>query len=645
MIGNKIYGFEIIQKLGEGGTGSVYKGYNEFTDSFCAIKFIKEKFSFKKEIIVNFLEETKIILALSHPCIVKIINFGMIEERPFIIMEYINGLTLDNWMKKSKISSQTEIIDLILKIADIIKFVHNNNPPVIHCDLKPSNIFITNDNNIKITDFGSAYFLFNSLEFNTVRTEITESLSSEKQDINGYFMRNVLNYRTVSGTYFYTDPQIFLSGDFGFYNDIYSIGVLLYRLLTDIIPVGYFELPSKINKSLNIFDKIIIKCLHNDINKRYSDIDELMEDLRKIKHSYFSVGSTLLHNFTGINYIPTTMFLDLYENLLLLKPRQDQYNVEEYIIPEEKKIFIEQTQIYNSRKLNHYLSKLEYFLKLGKFTSDDENNAYHYIEIILSIDPKNFFAKKIKEDLLYFFRKNFISALNKVKDYKNNIELIKKLTDKMAYIPQSAAVIGYNDGLSREQPEYTVFIEGFYIDKYVITVGNYKKFKQNYKIQKEFDIDEFPLININYYDFEEYAEFCGKEIPNELQWEKAGRGKHNYLYSYGNKYNKNLAYTEKSIADGLIKKGQFAANDYGLYDMTGLVWEWTNSKYYPHPGNLDFKEAYLKNYKILKGGCLISGKDHCRNSFRFYYKPELKSIFIGGRLSLSQKKLENFIVK
>ncbi|HOL47933.1 MAG TPA: SUMF1/EgtB/PvdO family nonheme iron enzyme, partial [bacterium] len=136
-----------------------------------------------------------------------------------------------------------------------------------------------------------------------------------------------------------------------------------------------------------------------------------------------------------------------------------------------------------------------------------------------------------------------------------------------------------------------------------------------------------------------------KEIPTEEQWEKAARGKNNYLYAFGNKFNKEFAYVERSINDGLIKIGSYKPNDYGLYDMTGLVWEWTKSKFEPYDKNSNDKKEYNENYKVLKGGCWLSGKDHCRNSFRFYYKPELRTIFTGCRFILTMQKIESIINK
>ncbi|HOL47602.1 MAG TPA: protein kinase, partial [bacterium] len=489
MLGKRINEIIIYEFIGHGGAGEVYKAKDEKTNNIYAVKIIKTK---NKESEEEFLEETGILKKISHPDVVKIFDYGIFEDYAYIVMELIEYPTLEKYIKKNL--SINEITKIILNIARTINYFHNYKPAIIHCDLKPSNIFVYNDFRIKISDFGSAYFIYNNQEFETIKTEIINIITTKEEDKT-----------KISGTYFYTAPEIFLEKNFGFYNDIYSIGVILYQLLTGILPVGFIEMPSKFNPAYFVFDKIIIKSLHNDYKMRYQNLNEFiydLEQLTKINESKEEYEKEQKKYITA-DYIPTRIILDLYDSMSIFsKPK-------EYLVFEEKKIFEDRTKSekYFEEEKNYYIKEVEELLNKKNYELE---KIVELIKKIFLIDENNLFAHTIIENLKREQHKNLYNVLKKIVKIKSNIEIIKRLTKEMEFISSGKTIIGYNYGKSRERPEHIVYVDAFYIDKYLTTIGEYREFKKNYKILKEYDNEKYPVINLNYYEVEEYAEYKNK---------------------------------------------------------------------------------------------------------------------------------------
>lgn len=217
----------------------------------------------------------------------------------------------------------------------------------------------------------------------------------------------------------------------------------------------------------------------------------------------------------------------------------------------------------------------------------------------------------------------------------------------MAYVPAGEFIMGSNERWDDESPEYIEKTGSFYIDLYEIANEDYKKFADathrepphhwpNGEIPK--GKEKHPVIYVNWFDATDYCEWAGKRLPTEEEWEKAARGEEGHIYPWGNEWDMNKSNNPYKHSTGTETVGSYPAgkSPYGLYDMSGNVWEWVDSYYLPHPGNTIPRQEYGKDKRILKGGswfdCLSYGCGLSAPTFnRSFFTPEVRNNSFGFR--------------
>lgn len=257
--------YEIIKSIGEGGMANVYLAYDTILDRRVAVKVLRGDLSNDEKFVRRFQREALSASSLNHPNIVEMYDVGEDNGIYYIIMEYIEGKTLKQLIKKRGALTLSEAIDIMLQITDGISEAHNSY--IIHRDLKPQNIMIKEDGSIKITDFGIAMAL-NS-------TQLTQTNS-------------------VMGSVHYLPPEQAAGKGSTIRSDIYSMGILFYELLTGTLPFKgdnaveialkqmREEIPSVRKKNPSIpqsVENVIIKATAKNPKNRYSDSKEMHADL------------------------------------------------------------------------------------------------------------------------------------------------------------------------------------------------------------------------------------------------------------------------------------------------------------------------------------------------------------------------------
>lgn len=257
--------YEIIGKIGTGGMSDVYKAKDHTLGRFVAIKVLKAEFSEDVNFVTKFRTEAQSAAGLEHPNIVNIYDVGSESEFHYIVMEYIEGITLKTYIEKKGQLTFKEAISIAIQVGRGIEAAHNKN--IIHRDIKPQNIIISTEGKVKVTDFGIA------------RAATSNTINSD-----------------VMGSVHYSSPEQARNGFVDGKSDIYSLGIVMYEMVTGRVPfdgdttvsVAIQHLqeemvsPSAYASSLPIsMEKIILKCTQKNPDRRYESMSALLADLRK----------------------------------------------------------------------------------------------------------------------------------------------------------------------------------------------------------------------------------------------------------------------------------------------------------------------------------------------------------------------------
>ena len=258
-----------LDELGAGGMGAVYVGYHKPSKSLVAIKTLFPEFSKDDAYILRFRRESSVYQKLNHPNIVHYVDSGTHEGTHYIALEFIHGKPLDELIKKRGSFPPREALEIFESLVGAVGHAHAQN--IIHRDLKPQNVVISEDGVVKLLDFG---------------------IAQQEDDI----VKTVTG--SVLGTFFYAAPEQNQGKAIDHRADIYSLGLILFELLTgkralsgnDLMQVSLVQLKGGIPKASAtkegvppLFDKLIGKCCEKDRNLRFSDCKELLTEIATIK--------------------------------------------------------------------------------------------------------------------------------------------------------------------------------------------------------------------------------------------------------------------------------------------------------------------------------------------------------------------------
>lgn len=270
-IGKKLDGrYEITELIGVGGMADVYKGIDIIDNKAVAIKILKKEFAENEEFLRRFRNESKAIAVLSHPNIVKIYDVGFSEKIQYIVMEYIDGITLKDYIEEEKVLTWKDTVHFVLQILRALRHAHEKG--IVHRDIKPQNIMMFSDGTIKVMDFGIAKFARD------------EGKTATDQAI---------------GSVHYISPEQARGDVTDAKSDIYSIGAMMYEMLTGrkpfdsenpvTIAVMHMqdipERPRAINPDIPAgLEEIVLRTLEKNPEDRYPSTVEMIADIETFKN-------------------------------------------------------------------------------------------------------------------------------------------------------------------------------------------------------------------------------------------------------------------------------------------------------------------------------------------------------------------------
>jgi serine/threonine protein kinase/lipopolysaccharide biosynthesis regulator YciM len=469
LIGNR---YKIIKKLGKGGMGEVYQAKDTILDRIVAIKVVYSSLLKKQEFLQRFLREAKITASLNHQNIVKVFDLLIDNNNYYLIMEFIDGTSLRNHLENRNEINILNELDLFLQILDGVEYAHNKN--IVHRDLKPENIMLTKDRIIKITDFGLAFALGS---------------------------HSLTNPGVLMGTLGYLSPEQAQGIDVDFLTDIYSLGVILYELLTNNLPIidtnaaaMIYKIlhekpipPSKYNPNIDKeLENIILKAIEKNKAKRYKNISEFKstiinyinkiidnqnkisidenESIKENNVNSQNLNTPFVDKESLINQTLSSILNDIVsykKDIKDLNIKNKSEVLEEKIKEVEDKLVINQ-DIYNLQSTKEQTEP--------KDTKKNINIPFLNIAKNLEQVDNSLNINKIQDKTINITLKEIEVLLNKAqnyyekKDYENTINILENLLPY--YESKTMIYILAKSYFKIKNPDKALYYCNYYIDKY-----------------------------------------------------------------------------------------------------------------------------------------------------------------------------------
>ncbi len=635
MLGRTIGNYEVVSPFGEGGMGELYLGRHTRLAREVIIKTIRtEDFSPRQvEHLRERLEREAFIQSqLDHPNIVRVYDFIASGDTTCIVMEYVPGRDLRKMItRETGPIPDYRALKLFKQVLAAIDYAHNfiyldksgaRHQGIIHRDLKPANILVTPDDIVKVTDFGIV-------------------------KVRGVKGGTQMGFNP--GTPEYMSPEQARGRELDQRSDIYSLGVVVYEMLTGHVPFegdgsgtsdyeirrGHIELqvPPMEQYYPGIspeLEKIVLKSLEKNPDERYQTAHQFIEMIEefeqtgsaKITGRMLGARQTILHEGRGtgrqsLAEAPTVGI----GNTVVTDPNRSSNAIPR---PGNNVVNIPSP---GSVRADGYLSP-----NLVRPEAEQKSK----LPLIIGVAVIAMFAIGITAWLL--LQPSEPPATNSTSGG------LVTLPDMIA-IPGGEFMMGRDDGNQYESPAHRVTVEPFLIDKYEVTNEQYSQFVRQTRRQPpthwprgQYQIGKatHPVVNVSWFDAKDYCEWASKRLPTEKEWEFAARGKEGRLYPYGNEWKPRFSNAREVGLEEPQPVGSYpeGVSPFGIFDMAGNVAEWVADDYKPYPNS---SGPVDEGNKIIRGGGFKVFAREQTATDRFFDHPNVMYDFIGFRCAKSVK--------
>jgi len=614
LIGQNFGRYQILDVLGEGGMATVYKAYDTRLEREVAIKVIRRD-AFPPDqsemLLKRFERESKSLGRLSHANIVSVIDYGDFEGAPYLVMVYLTGGTLRERLGNPM--PWRDAVDMILPIAHALEYVHDRN--IINRDVKPSNILMNEKGQPMLTDFG-----------------LVKLFGEDGKDAT-----HLTSSGTGLGTPDYMAPEQWM-GEATAQSDLYSLGVVLYEMITGRrpytadTPAGVLlkqateslPLPKQYIPDLpqNV-ESVLLKALAKEPKDRYPDMRTFANEL---------------HNLVIGREVAATS----------IAPEQlrEQMTGKVKLSASSKKLVPAIIAGVGAFALLGVLGAYWLASASGMFAAATTPTQPATASPTLTSPTETVQTTSAPTETPV---PPEASAPSEIKDKKNV---------PMILIPAGEFTMGSDtSGDIGSRPAHKVNVDAFYIDKYEVTNEMYSACEYAKECRKPARLNSathdayyghpefanYPVIFVDWKRAKIYCEWRGARLPTEAEWEKAARGATDQrVYPWGGgELDRSYANYSGGVGDTApvdqYEKGQ---SPYGVYGMSGNVWEWTSSLFKDYPYDVaDGREDWdSTGNRMARGGSwnVFGGVSNVRIDARLQLNPAHTGAHVGIRCALTK---------
>lgn len=593
----------ILKVLGQGAVSTVYLAEHRFIKKQFAIKVLPDQLATDLSFMRRFEAKVSQIAALDHPNIVKIHNVSFQDGKYFLVMDPIvdsldDIMNLDRFLQfKGKSLLESEVVSILSQVAQSLDFAHAHG--VIHGSLKLSNILLKPSESspkVYLSDFGMQRIIGEGFSFLSLCSEMSKAFfPQDLQDLDKIALKGREFVKNFS---FLAPEQKFINATgFDAKVDSYAFGVLVYYILTGVLPEGCFEFPRSIVPDLKgNWDELIRICLQVNPTLRPENIEKILEQILQAP---------------------------------AIQPVEPMEHISEI-----------ETKVENAFQL-----AFDFPQKVESFVETAEVSAPSLPKPILK--PAEIIRPEYEPDPGAIFQREL--QVSHYTPLKVEIKEIEPILTEMVVIPSGYYFRGSSDGARDEIPRHKVRLSSFAMDIHAVTNEQFVRFLQamgGEKDQHNNDIirlrdsrikrnagklviesgyAKHPVVGVTWYGASAYAKWVGKRLPTEAEWEAAASsGKDSCIFPTGLEIDRTQANFFSSDTTPVMS---YPPNCLGIYDMAGNVYDWCNDWYaynYYESSSLEPDNPRGPNqgvYRVLRGGCWKSLRDDLRCSHRHRNNP------------------------
>jgi len=610
-IGQSFGRYHISERLGEGGMALVYKAFDTRLERDVALKVIRTDRVTDELFLKRFEREARALAQLSHPNIVHINDYGEQDGVPYLVMDYLPGGTLKDLIQGPM--EYRQAARLLLPVARALGYAHSKK--ILHRDVKPGNILITESGEPMLTDFGIARIL---------ESEETVDLTSTGMGV---------------GTPSYMAPEQ-TGRSFDHRVDVYALGVVFYEMLTGRTPYradtplatlmmhASDPLPDPKKFAANLPQqavRVLVKALQKKPDDRYQSMTEFANALEKLVGGAAVKTEKRSNRWIGWAVGGLAVVALAVAGVMLLNGGGDapeSVSWQEQVLEEEEGLTVGPLGAKATLQVEDEIAESE-GLSIGPPGAKATLQAEAAAEL-----P----TKEPTSDLELGIGSTMVSVVDDM---------------EMVYVPAGAFIMGSNDGEGDEQPVHEVFLDAYWIDKYEVTNEQFVEFlnesgnqsdggvnwldanDEGAQIYHTSDIwkvtegsENLPVVEVSWYGAEAYCEWAERRLPSEAEWEKAARGTDERTYPWGEDINCEYAqYGSCGVQTEDVSSFPNGASLYGGLNMAGNVWEWVadwyDDSYYSVSAITNPTGPSLGGLRVIRGGSWDNKEGDIRSANRF----------------------------